>query len=104
MKQVSYRPLTPVKEMIEELGFTISYPFDDLIFIDSNAFLVQFHESKENTIGIYFNHELESSMEPDLRQSIGDIANKKGIQIEMKGKFSLSPKEEVEGELEITFM
>ena len=41
-------------------------------------------------------------MDPSLRQSIGDIAKRKGIHIEMKGKFSLSPKEGVEGELEVT--
>ena len=36
------RPLGIVKEIVEAVGMDISYMYEDLVFIDHNAFLLQF--------------------------------------------------------------
>lgn len=38
------KPLGRVKDIVEAAGMTISYVYEDLVFIDHNAFLLQFTE------------------------------------------------------------
>lgn len=39
---MALRPLGIVKEIVEAAGMGISYVYDDLVFVDHNAFLLQF--------------------------------------------------------------
>lgn len=36
------KPLGKVKELVESVGMGISHAYDDLVFLDHNAFLLQF--------------------------------------------------------------
>lgn len=39
------KPLGIVKEVIESLGMGVSYVYDDLVFLEHNAFLLQFTDT-----------------------------------------------------------
>jgi len=99
-----FRELSPIKELVEELGFTISYPFDDLLFVDSNAFLVQFNDSEANSFFIYFNESLNPLAAKELGNKITSLACTKKIQIKLEGKFQLTQKNEHDEELELRFI
>lgn len=103
MGNISYRSLTPIKEVIEETGFNISYPYDDLIFIESNAFLIQYDDTEENAMFLYFNKELNDATSKDLEKKLMQSGKKKKISIVTQGKFSLAQKENSEEELELKF-
>lgn len=36
------KPLGKLKELVESVGMGISYAYEDLVFLDHNAFLLQF--------------------------------------------------------------
>lgn len=99
-----YRELTKIKELIEELGFTLSYPFDDLLFIDSNAFLIQYNDEQINSFFLYFNDSLAQKAQDDLTDRITTLAMKKKMQITAKGQFQLTQKVGSEEELELKFI
>ncbi len=99
-----YRELTKIKELIEELGFTISYPYDDLLFIDSNAFLIQFNDSKKDSFFAFFNESMNDAVVDDLDKKMKDLAFVKKLEVESKGRFKLAQKEGCDEELELKFI
>lgn len=53
------KPLGKVKEIIEEAGMKLSYAYDDLVFLEHNAFLLQFTPRPDELL-IHINSEAES--------------------------------------------
>lgn len=49
---MSYRPLGLVKDMLASMGLTPTYAYEDLVFVEHNAFLLQF---EEETVGLHLN-------------------------------------------------
>jgi hypothetical protein len=43
-------PLGIVREFVEEAGMGIAYVYEDIVFIDHNAFLLQFTEDKKRIL------------------------------------------------------
>lgn len=67
---MALKPLGRVKEIVESAGMGISYAYDDLIFMEHNAFLLQFTDS-DNELLIHRNKEA------DAKAVTGDIAKLK---------------------------
>ena len=60
------KPLGIVKEAVESAGMAISYAYDDLVFIDHNAFLLQFTD-KDNECLIHINFDAdENKLKDDI--------------------------------------
>jgi len=98
---VIFRPLGIAKEIVEEMGLSISFEYDDLLFIESNAFLIQFNDEKEKHFNIFLNKELSSSDGERLYQKIKDLSAIREIEVLHAGTFEIREKEGIEGELEI---
>ena len=54
------KQLGVVKDIVESAGMAISYAYDDLVFIDHNAFLLQF-TAHDNELLIHINSEADES-------------------------------------------
>ena len=54
------KPLGIVKEFVEEAGMSISHVYDDLIFIDHNAFLLQFADNDSELV-LHVNRDADPS-------------------------------------------
>ena len=96
-----YRTLTPVKEVIEELGFTITYPFDDLLFIDTNAFVAQYVD--DYNFDIHFNIDLQEDVMLDLEKSLVEKGNLKKLTFTTKGKFTFTQNPKNNEEVDVKF-
>jgi len=101
-KKVSYRSLNKVKELIELMGFAISYPFDDLVFVDTNAFLIQYDDSNDNKFNVHFNTDLDLEAKNELMEQFKKAGEKKALSLEFKGLFNIKPSES-EGQIDIVF-
>ncbi|MBN2598523.1 hypothetical protein [Labilibaculum sp.] len=99
-----YRELTKIKELIEELGFTISYPYDDLLFVDSNAILIQFNDLKKDSFFAFFNESMNDAVTTDLEEKMKGLALIKKLEIKSKGRFQMKQKEGSQEELELEFI
>ena len=102
MTDVTYRSLTEIKELIEDLGFAISYPYDDLVFIDSNAFLVQFDDSKKFSYFIHFNSELKKGASEDLKKQLIESPKAKKLNLVFKGTYTIK-QSEAEEQIDLVF-
>lgn len=54
------RPLGLLKELVETSGMGISYAYEDLVFLDHNAFLIQFGDDGR-TVFIHTNSEADAA-------------------------------------------
>ncbi len=91
MKNIeSFRSLTPVKEFIEEMGFAISYAYDDLVFIDNNAFMLRYNDNKESNLFIHFCKDFPSEVKTNLKIRLLTISKRKGLTLDFKQDFELA--------------
>jgi len=95
------KPLGYVKQGLAEIGHEISYVYDDLIFPDHTAYLIQFGEVSNELI-IYTNTECSEDDSRSIRDELTAVfAGKIGFSLLYKGRFKM---EQAPGEeLKISF-
>lgn len=89
--KIPHRALGLVREIVTELGHDVTYAYEDLIFIDHNAYLLQFTDSPE-TLNLYFNVELSENEAAEMERNITGPAAKRNMGIERKGHYELAQK------------
>jgi hypothetical protein len=91
---VPYRPLTRIQNMIESLGLSITYAYDDLVFTEHNTFVLQMGEKGE-FVAVYLNNDLNEPVRPDMIREVTAAGAKQELLITHKGYYSI---EEAQGE------
>lgn len=97
-----YRPLGQIATMLEATGFQVSHCYEDLVFLEHNAFLLQMGERGED-IGVWFNVDCE----PEKRDEVMDAFKEQGplfnFRIQKSGTYKMGTGEEDET-LQIEFI
>jgi len=96
--EVQNRPLGLVMQMVEEMGSEVTYAYDDLVFINHNAFIVQFTEIS-TVLKVYFNKDYVKAQVDLLTNGLMAQAEQKGLEIQVKGTYELAQKEGDEVEI-----
>ena len=98
---VPYRPLGILKSVVESLGFQVTHCYDDLIFIEHNAFLLRM-EGRGEEVSLFFNTESDA----DKRDGIAELFNTEGkahdLIITCPGTYQMTPNE-ADGTISIEF-
>ncbi|WP_319765215.1 hypothetical protein [Maridesulfovibrio sp.] len=97
------RSLGIVKDILAAMGLNITHTYDDLVFVDHNAFMIQFDDENPSSLNIFFNIDCEKGVAGDLEQSLAAAAAERDFSIVKSGHFEISPKERSE-EIEIKFL
>lgn len=87
---IPLRPLGLVKNLVEAVGLDIAYLYDDLIFIEHNAFLLQMGAEKGEEIGVWFNEESAPADRPLMLLRLQEEGRRYGLQVQEKGSYSLT--------------
>jgi len=90
--EVQNRPLGTVMQMVEEMGSEVTYAYEDLVFINHNAFIVQFTDSP-SVLKIYFNKDYTQTQIDMLTKGLMAHAPKHGFEIQFKGTYGLEQKD-----------
>ncbi len=64
---IPFRPLGVLKSLLESLGHQVTHCYEDLVFLEHNAFLLRMDEKGEE-VSLFFNRESE----PDKRATIAE--------------------------------
>ena len=67
---MTLKPLGRVKELVESVGMEITYAYDDLVFLQHNAFLLQFGEDDGSIIV----HTNEEAAEGEISENFSRLA------------------------------
>ena len=92
----SLPPVGKVMNWLEAAGFTISYLYEDFVFVESNAFLIHFDKSDQPEIQILINTECDSAKAAELELLLFEEATRHEIEPVKGGKFTLSQKNDEE--------
>jgi hypothetical protein len=98
---MEFRDLEKVRVIIKDAtGLDVSYAYDDLVFPDHTAFIVQFDDTNPNNFFCYFHEDFDVPDQKTILASLISISSKKGCTMIPKGTFRLKEKK---GEVEIHF-
>ena len=86
---MSLKPLGVVREIVESAGMGISYAFEDLVFLEHNAFLLQF-TADDKEIFVHTNGEADEMeiKEPIAKLKIIGLTH--GLTFTVAGQYRLS--------------
>ncbi len=100
---IAFRPLAEVKMMLEETGNDVSYAYDDLVFVEHTAFLIQFDDTSPQNLKLFFNAEIDKIESVALENKLVSAAKKRTFDLINSGYFKMEQKEDAE-ELELVFL
>lgn len=99
---ITTRPLSEVKMMLEDAGTDVSYAYEDLVFVEHTAYLIQFDDTKPSNLKLFFNADLTEADIENEKAKLAPHAKKRKFTIVSSGKFKLKQKENSE-EIDILF-
>lgn len=85
---MSLKPLGIVKEILESIGIEISYAYDDLVFVNHNAFLLQFADNKDQII-LHVNCETEEDVIQSSITAINNACALRNVELQFGRYYSL---------------
>ncbi|MCI5140524.1 MAG: hypothetical protein D3909_02100 [Candidatus Electrothrix sp. ATG1] len=88
-REKAERKLGLVKEIVEAAGMGISYAYEDLVFLDHNALLLQFTEESEQVL-VRINREADRRIVAETVSLLKLEAQEKAMAFIDSGEYALS--------------
>jgi|GEM_PF-125920 len=85
---VPYRPLGLIKELLESVNLELTYMYEDLIFVEHNAFLLQMGEKGEDLF-IWFNSESTAEARPEILNRLERMATQLSLKLIARGIYTM---------------
>ena len=85
---VPYRPLGHIREVITAMGLEVTHAFDDLVFIEHNAFLLQMGKVGED-VSLYFNTDSDESAREEITTRLIEAGKIQELKISPQGTYSV---------------
>lgn len=99
---MSYRNLEIVRVIVKAAtDLDISYAYDDLVFPDHTAFIIQYDDDNENNFFCYFHKDCNKKDQDKIFSNLTEASNANNCTISSKGSFYLEQKGE---EVDIHFL
>jgi hypothetical protein len=86
---VPQKPLTRIQYLVEKLGLKITYAYDDLVFIEHNAFLLKMGVRGEDVFA-YVNVEADEKEYPAIIEKLIAEGAKEELIVKYSGRFKLT--------------
>ena len=87
------RALGKITAILGDLGLEITYAYDDLVFVQECAFLLQFTDI-QNELKLFVNTDCEPKVASEIVGNIVLECDKKGYSIVPEGRYTLSENED----------
>jgi len=99
--QVPYRPLGILKMVIENLGFQVTHCYEDLVFLEHNAFLLRMEEQGEE-VSLFFNAESDVNKRDEIAELFKTEGKAHKLVISSPGTYQMTPNE-ADGTIDLKF-
>ena len=97
---MEYRDLEKVRAVIESAtGLEVAYAYDDLVFPDYTAFIIQFDDTNSTHFFCHFHEDCDEK--ETLFEKLSNACTQKKCTLTLKGDFKLEQKNE---EVELEFI
>ena len=92
---VPYRPLGLIKQLLEHMNLEATHMYEDLIFVEHNAFLLQMGEKGED-LYVWFNSDSTPEERPEILTRLAEPAGRLSLKPIVKGMFSMQQNDQDE--------
>ena len=90
---MNYRDLESVRQIVAAAtNLDISYAYEDLVFPENTAFIIQFDDNNLNNLFCYFHEDCDTESRKTLLINLEKECLRKKCNLEMKGNFILEQK------------
>jgi len=86
---VPVKPLSRIQILVEKLGLKITYAYDDLVFVEHNAFIIKMGERGED-VSVYVNVEADEKEYPAVIDKLINEGSKEELNLKCTGRFKLT--------------
>jgi len=102
LMKIGLRPLPLAEEVVATTGLKVTFAYEDLVFVEHNAFLIRFNDEKPEQLYLHFNQECDEAEKPKLVRMLEAKAYSLGMQIVKSTNYSM---EQIEGaeEFQVVF-
>ena len=98
---VPYRPLGLLKTLIESLGFQVTHCYEDLVFVEHNAFLLRM-EKKGEEVSLIFNTESDVDKRDGITEMFSNVGKTHNLIVSCPGTYQMTPNE-ADGTINLEF-
>ncbi|QIA09380.1 hypothetical protein [Draconibacterium halophilum] len=92
---MNYRDLEAVRQIVDNAtGLEITYAYEDLVFPDNGAFIIQFDESNTDNLFCYFQEGCNPKDQKNIFASLVNETTKMKATMELKGAYTLEQQDE----------
>lgn len=98
--KIPFRPISRVRDTLLAAGQEMSYAYEDLVFPNHSAYLLQMGE-KGQDLFVHFNQECPDPSRPELLAALKTAGATQGLKVRFRGTFRME--ESAEKELQIRF-
>ncbi|MCI5134763.1 MAG: hypothetical protein D3920_06755 [Candidatus Electrothrix sp. AW2] len=92
-EKIPLMKLGVVKEIVEATGMGVSYAYEDLIFLDHNALLLQFTDESD-TVLVHTNQEADMGLAQEAIAALKEAAQAREMTLLDGSKYTLSQGED----------
>jgi hypothetical protein len=96
MENIKFRPLGEARTIVEGIGLDITHVHDDLIFVEHNAFLLQFDDECEYNLFLHYNEDCDPAEKENIISKLSQSAKGVGFTVTKAKTYKISQKEETE--------
>lgn len=89
---IPFRPLGILKTALESLGYHVTHCYEDLVFIEHNAFLLRMEEKGEE-VSLFFNTESEPDKRAEITAALAGAGTQHRLTITRLGTYRMTPNE-----------
>ena len=97
---MAHRPLGLVRDMLASMGLELTYAYEDLAFVEHNAFLLQFEDTG---VGLHVNAECPDDELDDLVAAAVRAGSAVGLAVAMRGRYEIRA-DERDGTFSVHFL
>jgi hypothetical protein len=92
-EKIAYRPLGIISNCLAELGLEVTHCYEDLIFVQHNAFLLRM-EKKGEDVSLFFNVDSDPAKREEIAASLRTQGSTHGLVVKEQGTYQLTEDEE----------
>ena len=87
---IPFRPLGVLKALLESLGHQVSHCYEDLVFLEHNAYLLRMEEIGEE-VSLFFNSESTVEKRAEMAEALINAGKLYHLTITRRGIYRLTP-------------
>ena len=88
-QSVPHRPLGLIMSALEEAGFKQSFVYEDLVFVEYNAFLLRMEESGAS-VSLFFNVDSELDKREHIARELAQSGSRFNLEVMARGTYHLT--------------